>query len=359
MTRRRVPVAFAALLALVSLLVGCSGEQDPRAELDAAVAATASEPFRFAISAQADRAALDELGADATAAASFLAEAGITGARDPDGWLQVGVTIGGDVPLLEAIVPDDDRLLLRTGLGDLLGLEGRDPGEALDPALTELGVDENGRAALTISFRGGWIALTDVSSIADLVAGVGGADGAGQDGAAGTDGAAGSDGSDAGQQLADLLDAVTVLGVHDVGEVRRFDVEVSTAALLGALGVEGGDRRVPGTIDLRAGRLFEARLELTGSDLDAVTGGDLGGAGASDGGAGTSDGGTGTPDGEAAGDAGRDAGGGGSIEVVVRVATADEGAPVVERPEPGASLTAAELFALFEQLQGAPGQPLP
>lgn len=334
MTRRRSPVALVALLALVSLLVGCRGEDDPRAELDAALAATASEPFRFAISAQADRAALDELGDDATAAASFLADAGVSGARDPDGWLQVGVSIGGDVPLLEVITPGDDRLLLRTGLGDLLGLDGRDPGEALEPALTELGVDEAGQAALAISFRGGWIALTDVGSLGELVAGAG-AGGQADAGDAGGPGEA--------VQFADLLEAVTVLGVHDVGEVRRFDVEVSTAVLLGALGVDAEDRRVPGTIDLRDGRLLEARLELTGGDLGAVTGtGTAGGAAADEG---------------AAADGG--AVSGGSVEVVLRVATASGDGPVVERPEPGASLTSAELFALVEQLQAVPGQALP
>jgi hypothetical protein len=128
-----------------------------------------------------------------------------------------------------------------------------------------------------------------------------------------------------------VLDGVTILRADDVGEVRRLDVEVRTAPLLAPLGLEVEDRTVPGTIDLRDGRLFEARLELSSGDL-----GGLGGA---------------PP---AAGTDGTD---GGVIEVVLRVAPAEEGGPVVERPEPGAALTSAELFDLVERLQGVTGPP--
>jgi hypothetical protein len=301
----------ALLLVLVVLLAACRADDDPAAELRSALEATASEPFRFAVSAQADRAALDELGGDAVAAATFLDGAGLTGARDPDGWLQVAFTLGGQVPLLEVIAPGDDRLLLRTGLGDLLGLEGRDPGDDLDPALEELGVSAAGRDALAISFRGGWVALTDVSSLGELVG----------DATSGEREAAPS------LDLDRVLEEVTILGAGDVGEVRRLDVEVRTAPLLGALGVEVDDRTVPGTIDLRDGRLLEARLELSSSDLGDAAGSD------------------GAP--------------GGVIEVLLRVVPAEEGGPVVERPEPGAALTSAELFDLVERLQGVTGQARP
>jgi hypothetical protein len=321
-TGPRVTAPLVALLALVVVLAGCRADDDPRSELESALAATASEPFRFAVTAQADRAALEELGGDAVAAASFLDAAGVTGARDPDGWLQVAFTIGGDVPLIEVIVPGDDRLLLRTGLGDLLGLGGRDPDDALGPALTELGVDEEGRAALAISFRGGWIALTDVDSIGELV---GASTGAVDDADGGSVGDTGGEPLPA--DLGAVLDEVTILGVHDVGEIRRFDVEVRTAGLLGPLGIGARDRRVPGTIDLRDGRFHEARIELSGDDLGAGTA------------PGVQDGGT--------------------VEVVVRVVAAEEGGPVVDRTEPGASLTSAELFTLVEQLQGVTGQPAP
>jgi hypothetical protein len=317
--RGLVLVAF-----LLALLAGCQGDDDPRSELERALETTASESFRYQVTAEADRAALEQLGGDALETAAFLDGAGVAGGRDPDGWFQVGLSIGGDVPLLEVIVPGDDRLFLRTGLGDLLGLGARDPSEQLDPALEELGVDPESRRALTISFRGGWIALTDVSSLRELV-----------------------DASEASTpaepaatppaDLEGLLDAVTILGVEDVGEVRRFEVEVATAPLLALLGIDGEERTVPGTVDVRDGRLLEARLVLSGGDLAAAAGP--------------------VRSGEAA--AAEDDGADGAVEVVLRVGEPDRDGDVVERPEPGASVTSRQLFTLVEQLQSATGGPLP
>lgn len=313
--RRRTAVALVPALLVLLGLAGCRAALDPQAELEAAVAATAATPFTFTLSAQADRAALDQLGGDAVEAAAFLDGAGLTGAREPDGRLQVAFTLGGDAPLLEAISQGDgEGLLLRTGLGELLGLEGRDPAEALGPALEELGVGAAGREALATSFAGGWVALTDVGDLGELL-------GATTD--AGTEPA--PDG------LASVLDEVTVTDARDAGEVRRLDVEVRASALLGPFGLGGTDGAVPGTVDLRDGQVLEVRLELSGGDLGA--------------------------DGSGAGGGGPDAAG--VVELVLAITAADDGEAVVERPQPGASLTAEELLDLVQRLQTATTPPAP
>ncbi len=310
------------VLAVVLALAGCREERDPRAELQAAVLNTATEAFTFDLAARADRAALDQLGDDAVAAAEFLAEANVSGARDPGGQLQLSISLGGPAPLLEVIALGDGELLLRTGLGGLLGLEGRDPGEALAPALERAGVGEAGRAALTTSFVGGWVALTDVGDLGELLGG------AAQDG--GDDDAALFD-------LRALVGGLELTAVRDAGEVRRFDVGVPAAALFGPLGV-GGDQVLPGTVDVRDGRLSEVRVELSGSDL-AEVGDDAGGT--------ELDGADAAP--------GSDDAAGGVVELVLQVTSARGEGPLVERPDPGASLTAAELLTLVEQLQVVTG----
>ncbi|WP_052664449.1 hypothetical protein [Nitriliruptor alkaliphilus] len=329
--RRRTGVTLVPVLVVLLGLLGCRAALDPQAELEAAVAATAASPFTFSLSAQADRAALDQLGGDAVEAAAFLDGAGLTGAREPDGRLQVAFTLGGDVPLLEAISQGDgEGLLLRTGLGELLGLERRDPAEALGPALEELGVDAAGREALATSFAGGWVALTDVGDLGELL------------------GATTDDGGDpapASEGLASLLEEVTVTGARDAGEVRRLDVEVRAAALLAVLGlggidgglggIDGGlggsDRALPGTLDLRDGQVLEVRLELSGGDLGA----------------------------DGPGTSGASSEAAGVVELVLRISSADDGHAVVERPEPGASLTAGQLLDLVDRLQTATTPPAP
>ncbi|MEX1163846.1 MAG: hypothetical protein WEB03_09715 [Nitriliruptor sp.] len=312
---------MATLLALLLLLAACTSERDPSQELADAVQATAAEPFSFGVSARADRAALDQLGGDALAAASFLEGAGIDGARDPDGRLRIAVTLGGDAPLLEVIAESGDAMLLRTGLGAVLGLEGRDPSDALEPALDRLGIDAVGREALVTSFSGGWVALTDIDELGELVGAATGED-------------AGSDVRAFG--LADLLAAIEVTGARDAGEIRRLDIEVETAVLLERLGFDAGDaasdRTVPGTVDLRDGKVSEVRVELSGGDLTDPAGG---------------------PDADR--DGGEDGEGDaqtGVVELVLTIDPVTEG-DAVERPQPGAELTAAQLIDLVERLQPA------
>lgn len=325
---------FAALVLLAGLLLGCQDDPDPRAQLEAAVATTATQPFTFTLTAQGDRAALEQLGGDAVATAGFLAEAGLSGAREPDGRLLVALSIGGGAPLLEAISDGEGALLLRTGLGEVLGLEGRDPSDVLDPALDQLGVDAAGREALATSFAGGWVALTDVDDLGELLGATGGA-GTGADTGADPDGEGG---------LRAVFEDVTVGAARDVGEVRRLTVQVPANALLAPFGLGATERAVPGTVDLRGGRIHEVRLELSTGDLtgrpptdDAAT------DDAPD------DDGT---DADTTGDEAADAG---VLELVLRIVPADGDDPVVPRPEPGATLTAAQLFDLVGRLQAASG----
>lgn len=312
---------FAALVLLAGLLLGCQDDPDPRSQLEAAVVTTATQPFTFTVTAQGDRAALEQLGGDAVATAGFLAEAGLSGAREPDGRLLVALSIGGGAPLLEAISDGEGALLLRTGLGEVLGLEGRDPADALDPALEQLGVDAAGREALATSFAGGWVAVTDVGDLGELLGA-----GAGADTGADADGEGG---------LRAVFEGVTVVGARDVGEVRRLTVQVPADALLAPFGLRAAERAVPGTVDLRGGRIHEVRLELSTGDL--TDGPPIDGE---------------ATDGEATDDEATDAG---VLELVLRIAPAEGDDPVVPRPEPAASLTAAELSDLVRRLQAASG----
>lgn len=302
---------FAALVLLAGLLLGCQDDPDPMSQLEAAVVTTATQPFTFTVTAQGDRAALEQLGGDVVATAGFLAEAGLSGAREPDGRLLVVVSIGGGAPLLEAISDGEGALLLRTGLGEVLGLEGRDPREALDPALDQLGVDAAGREALATSFAGGWVAVTDAGDLGELLGATGGAD-------------TGADPAEEGGLRA-VFEGVTVVDARDAGEVRRLTVQVPAEALLAPFGLRAAERAVPGTVDLRGGRIHEVRLELSTGDLAGEPRTD------------------------------DDAADAGVLELILRIVPAEGDDPVVPRPEPGATLTAAQLFDLVGRLQAASG----
>jgi hypothetical protein len=307
---------WVVLLTVLVVTAACGGGSDPREELASAVVATADEPFRFSLGARADRVALDQLGDDALAVASFLEGAGLEGARTPDGRLHVTLRLGGAAPLLEVVTGPGEAVLLRTGLAEVLGVDDRDPMADLGPALESRGVGPAGRDALATSFAGGWVALTDVADLGQLL-----------DAASGGDEAAvGDDAARAPRDLAAVLDEVVVLDVTDAGEVRRFEVEVPAEALLAPFAIDGGDRTLPGTVDLRDGRLLEVRLRLDGAALGAA--------------AGDPDPGEGTES--------------GNVELVLRIDPVDD-AEAVPRPTAGASLTAPELLDLVEQLELAGG----
>lgn len=302
MTRRRRRVgATRVTVVAVLLLAGCSSPS-PQEELTAAIEATAATPVTFELGARADRGALDALGDGAEAAADFLDQARVTGARAPDGRTLLAVTLAGDVPLLEVVTATDGELLLRTGLADLLPVGDGDPAAQLDPILAELGVAEPGRRALAASFSGGWVAVTDVDGLAELV------------GRAGSDQRPGD--PPPAITSAGVLEAVTVTGARDAGDVRRLDVEVDVGVLLGVLGVatDVGDGtlgdRLPGSVALRDGLLQELRVELA-DDADDAAG----------------------------------------VVTLVLTVTPVEGDPV-PAPDVAARLTADELVELVETLQG-------
>jgi hypothetical protein len=309
---------WVVLLTVLVVTAACGGGSDPDEELASAVAATADEPIRFSLGARADRAALEQLGDDALAAASFLEGAGLEGARTPDGRLHAIVRLGGPAPLLEVVTGPGEALLLRTGLAEALGVDDRDPMADLGPALESRGVGPAGRDALATSFAGGWVAVTDVADLGQLL-----------DAAYGGDEAATGDAAArAPRDLAAVLDEVVVLDATDAGEVRRFEVEVPASAVLAPFGLDGGDRTLTGTVDLRAGRLLEVRLQLDGAAL-----------------------------GDAAGDPGPGDGtesGSGNVELVLRIDPVDD-TGAVPRPTAGASLTAPELLDLVERLEVAGG----
>jgi hypothetical protein len=249
------------VLVLLGLaLAGCERSGSPEQELRDAIERTLDEDLAFTLSMRTEGASLD--GADAEAVA-FLGAVRLTGVRQHDGPYAAMLDIGGTAPLLEVRGGGGEPLLLRTGFGALLGAEG-DPATELGPRLDELGVGQDQRDALVASFAGDWIAISDADDVGDLA---GPALGATDEADAGTD--PGSEVATAPFDLDRLLAALEVSGARDVGEVRRFDVELDADAWLGtALGdaVQGGGvdvpSRVPGTVTVRDELVHEVRLDL-------------------------------------------------------------------------------------------------
>jgi hypothetical protein len=254
-----------AVLVLLGLaLAGCERSGSPEQELRDAIERTLDEDLAFTLSMRTEGASLD--GADAETAA-FLGAVRLTGVRQHDGPYAAVLDIGGTAPLLEVRGGGGDPLLLRTGFGALLGAAG-DPATELGPRLDELGVGQDQRDALVASFAGDWIAISDADDVGDLA---GPALGATDEANAGTDPEA--DAGTAPFDLDRLLAALEVSGARDVGEVRRFDVELDADAWLGtALGdaVQGGGvdvpSRVPGTVTVRDELVHEVRLDLADHD---------------------------------------------------------------------------------------------
>jgi hypothetical protein len=263
----------AVLVLVVLVLTGCDGSPSPQQELRDALERTLDEDLAFTFSVRTEGASLE--GADAESAA-FLGAVRLTGVRQQDGPYAAVFDIGGTAPLLEVRGGGGDPLLLRTGFGALLGAQG-DPAAELGPRLDELGIRQDQRDALIASFAGDWIAISDADDIGDLA---GPALGATDDDADGTDGAIGSDAApDDGPapfDLERLFSALEVSGARDVGEVRRFDVELDADTWLGtSLGdaVRGGgvdvSSRVPGTVTVRDEVVHEVRLDLADPDEEA------------------------------------------------------------------------------------------
>jgi demethylmenaquinone methyltransferase / 2-methoxy-6-polyprenyl-1,4-benzoquinol methylase len=252
----------AGLLLLALALAGCDRSASPEDELRTATERTLSEDVGFTLSARADRASLDALGEGAGEAAAFLATFQLTGVREADGAYALVVDIGGTAPLFEVRGGGQEPLLLRTGLGALLGAEG-DPATSLGPRLDALGIDGEPRQAMVAGFAGDWIAITDADDVGDLA----GPALAGEEPEAGADASAGTgDPFDLGR----LFAALEVRSARDVGDVRRFAVQLDAQGWLGtALGgaTDGSEvvelpASVPGSVTVRDGLVHEVRLEL-------------------------------------------------------------------------------------------------
>lgn len=248
MTARAVPRPTRSrpavlLLALALALVGCTGEDDPRAELEEAVADTLDTEVAYELRAEADRAALEALGDAAGDAAQFLGDFRVTGAREPDGPTTLSVELAAGEPVLEAVALPDGELRLRTGLGEMLGLVGS-PADALGPELDARGVSEQQRTALVAGFAGDWIAIADAGGLDGVLEG----------------------GDEANRPTLDrerVLRHVEVTGVSEGDELRRFSVLVDVAGLLGGLdGAEGLDEPVAAEIDVLDGLVHRVRVDL-------------------------------------------------------------------------------------------------
>jgi hypothetical protein len=250
-TGRRAARVPALLLAAVLALAGCRGA-DPATQLEQALEATLGTEVAFELRAEADRAALEQLGEAAGDAAQFLADFRVVGARDPDGATVLAVELAAGQAVLEAVVLPDGELRLRTGLGQLLGLAEASPADALEPELERRGASPQQRRALLAGFEGGWIAISDAGGI---------------EGALG--GAEGARGPDEAFDLEDLLANVEVTDATEDGGRQRLDVLVDVSRLLDPDATDDLGERVPALIELEDGLVRRVRVELS-DELDEV-----------------------------------------------------------------------------------------
>jgi hypothetical protein len=284
---------FAVLLLVALALSGCDRGRSPERELREAVDGTLAEDVAFEVRVQTE--GRTDVAADPDLA-SFLETVRVTGSHRTGGTYHLALDIGGTAPLLE-LRGGDGPLLLRTGLGALLGSTGS-PEEALGEPLDGLDLDDEGRQALLAGFAGDWLAITE------------------------TDADTPAEGSEAGPETGeptrwgDLLEAVEVVEVHDAGGVRTFEVLADPQRLqrssLGRTlhGLLDLPATVPGRVEVREGRVQQVRVDLSG---EAVSG---------------------------------------SLELVLDVLDHGE-LPPAEPVDPVAALTVAELAGLVEVL-GAP-----
>jgi hypothetical protein len=284
---------FAVLLLVALALSGCDRGSSPERELREAVDGTLAEDVAFEVRVRTEGRTDVETDPDL---ASVLENVRVTGSHRTGGTYHLALDIGGTDPLLE-LRGGDGPVLLRTGLGALLGSTGS-PEEALREPFDDLDLDDEGRRALLAGFAGDWLALTETD--ADTPAG--GADAGGA--AGGT------------TRWGDLLDAVEVVEVHDAGGVRTLEVLADLRRLrsssLGRTldGLLDLPATVPGHVEVREGRVQQVRLDLSGE------------------------------------------GASGSLELVLVVLDHGE-LPPTEPVDPVATLTVAELAGLVEVL-GAP-----
>lgn len=275
-------VALVAVLGLVA--AGCGVTADPSDDLADAFEDSFDGSFSYALSVEADRAALDALGDGAAQAAGFLDQFSVSGALDGETGTSLGLSISDDIQLFEARTFGED-LYLRLGLDEFLGLGSGsfDPRDELAPALGALGFDEDVQTAVIDALDGEWIAVEGGIDVSSLQGALGGDD-AGVD-----EGRAAVAISEAlGEDLSGFFERYLVVeGVDDEGDgIRRYAVELQLRDLLVALGEmneEAGvvdqpaasdleadladlPETVPGTVLTDEGLVTEVRLDLAAPD---------------------------------------------------------------------------------------------
>jgi hypothetical protein len=250
---RRSGCRLAGLLLVVLVLGGCD-RASADGQLRRAAEETLAMDVAFTSSVTAARPPGSAPDDPAAQAAASLAAVEVAGARRSAGPYALAVGIGGTEPLFEVRGGGGQPLLLRTGLGGLLGAEG-DPEDVLGPRLDELGIEGEQRGAVIAGFAGEWIAIVDATGLGDLA-----------------DGAPDAEPGDP-FDLARLFAALEATAARDVGEVRRLDVVLDAdawlgSALGGALVEDAGTSagRLPGTVTLRDGAVHEVRVELPGDE---------------------------------------------------------------------------------------------
>jgi hypothetical protein len=239
------------LVGLLLVLAGCRGGDDPATRLREATEATLGTEVAFELRAEADRAALEELGDAAGDAAQFLADFRVVGTRVPEGPTALAVELAAGQPVLEAVVLPDGELRLRTGLAGMLGLGETAPAEALDPELERRGVSPEQRRALLAGFEGGWIAVPDAGGLEGALGG------------------GGADGDAEGTGVERLMAAVEVTGTSDDGDRERIEVLVDVAGLLDGEPGERMQEPVPAVVEIEDGLVRRVSVDL-GDELDGV-----------------------------------------------------------------------------------------
>jgi hypothetical protein len=238
---------IAGLLLVALALAGCDRGGSPEQELQEAVDRTLEEDVAFEVRVRAD----DPAAGGDPDLADLLAAFVVTGSHRTDGTYHLALDIGGTEPLLE-VRGGEGPLLLRTGLGALLGATGA-PDETLGEPFGDLGLDDEGRQALLAGFAGDWLALT-AADLEDPTAD-------GEEDGAETAGSLG---------LGDLLEGVDVTEVRDAGSVRTFEVLAHPQRLQGSSLVRTLAEllelpaTVPGRVEVRDGRVQQVALDLSG-----------------------------------------------------------------------------------------------
>lgn len=154
---RRFPV----LVALLGLLVAACGDGgDPSDRLASAFENSFDGEFAYELTVDADSEALAGLGEGAGQAAAFLAGFSAAGVVVDDA-ATFTVTVLNR-PIVEIRSIGDDQLYLQAGLNDFLSAFGGgafDPQDELVPALDQLGLDEEVKAAVIEAANGGWVGV--------------------------------------------------------------------------------------------------------------------------------------------------------------------------------------------------------